>query len=157
SWIGRPAEHSRSRHQISRSRNRRVPNEQLLPWIPSQRPYPQMQPHEDCSEILTIACKTICDSRWLALKYRQVVIGYLQDDKRHRRAILVTDHIRPEARRGLAADQLVSDCRVPLSPFRPTPQPHRLGRVVMSVIVVAIPITQLDFTDVLAQITDAVA
>src|SRR5262249_35859818 len=101
--------------------------------------------------------ETVSLTRWLALKDRQVVVRYLQDDERHRRTILMTDGIAPQARRRLALDQFVPDRRVPFGPLVPAAQPHRLGGVIMSVVIVAVSIAQLDLTNVLAQIADPVA
>src|SRR3954468_18010522 len=80
----------------------------------------------------------------LTLEDRQVVVGHLEDDQGHCRAILVADAIGPEARRRLASDEFVADRRIPGIPVVAPPDPHRLCRVVMPVEIVAVAIAELD-------------
>ena len=91
------------------------------------------------------------------LKDRQVVVGDLEDDERHGRTVFIADAVGPEACGRLAAEQLVADGRVPLRPIVSAPQPHRLGGVVMTVVIVAVSVPELDLAGVFPEIRNAVA
>ena len=82
-------------------RPRRRRSQTMRPERPPRRARPEHRAWHP-SEPSSIDCKrtTRISSSALALKDRQVIVGDLQDDQRHRRAILVAHtHVLPVARR----------------------------------------------------------
>src|SRR5882724_11141371 len=68
------------------------------------------------------------------LEYRQIPLGHLEDDQRHRRPVIVAGAaVVPHAAGALRGEQLAADGGPPAAPAIPAGEEHRLHGVVLAV------------------------